>query len=69
MATDTKKSEGFYVEYLNNVWFLYLSLLLEGAGLRWRPLHVSAKALTEPAGETGGNMQYCRMRGLARLQY
>ena len=27
------------------------------------------KSPTEPVGETGGNTQYCRMRGLARLQY
>ena len=31
-----------------------LASLVKGAGLRWRPLHFSAEAPTEPGGETVG---------------
>ena len=33
--------------------YLFASLA-KGAGLRWRPLHFSAEAPTEPGGETVG---------------
>ena len=32
--------------------YTWLAFIVRGAGLRWRPLHESAEAPTEPGGET-----------------
>ena len=33
-------------------YYTWLAFIVRGAGLRWRPLHESAEAPTEPGGET-----------------
>ena len=43
-------------------------LIVRGAGLRWRPLHESAEAPTEPGGETVGAKHSEGIKGIKGIK-